>query len=100
MLRRPILACDSFARPNPMSASPRRPLRPLHLLDDLLGQASVARRSSGVAQRRHRQRLALAQRVLDPLPPELVPQGRDAGRFWRGLRWGTLGLLLAWLLRP
>lgn len=83
-----------------MSDPPRRPVRLLHLLDGLLSQASLARRSSGAAQRRHRQRLALAQRLLDPLPPELIPPGGGTDRFWRGLRWGTLGLVLAWLLRP
>ena len=44
------------------------------------------------------QRLALTQRLLDPLPPELVPAKRLEVLFWRGLRWGTVGLLIAWLL--
>jgi hypothetical protein len=81
--------------------SPRlRPVRLLHRLDGLFTQASLARSSSGVGRRRQQQRLALTQRLLDPLPPELLASGRDGQWFWRGLRWGTLGLLLAWLLRP
>jgi hypothetical protein len=83
-----------------MPDPPRRPLRLLHLLDGLLTQTSLARRSSGVARRRHRQRLALTQRLLDPLPEELIRPGRGGDLFWRALRWGTGGLLLAWLLRP
>lgn len=81
--------------------SPRqRPVRLLHLLDGIFTQASLAGRSSGVAERRQRQRLALSQRLLDPLPKELAPADHDSQLFWRGLRWGGLGLLLAWMLRP
>ena len=69
------------------------------MLDALYAQASLARRSSGVQQRRERQRLAMAQRLLDPLPPELAQPLRLELLFWRGLRWGTVGLLLAWVLR-
>lgn len=76
-----------------------RPARLLHVLDALYTQASLAQRSSGVQQRRERQRLALAQRLLDPLPQELAQPQRLELLFWRGLRWGTLGLLIAWLLR-
>jgi hypothetical protein len=75
-------------------------VRVLHLLEGLFTQASLARNSSGVAGRRQRQRLALSQRLLDPLPKELAPGDRGSQLFWRGLRWGGLGLLLAWLLRP
>jgi len=32
------------------------------------------------------------------MPPELLPAG-GAERFWRVLRWGGLGMLLAWLLQ-
>lgn len=71
----------------------------LHILDALYTQASLAQRSSGVQQRRERQRLALVQRLLDPLPPELAQPQRLDLLFWRGLRWGTVGLLIAWLLR-
>lgn len=78
----------------------RQPVRLLHLLDALLTQASLARHSSGVGQRRQLQRLALTQRLLDPLPPELLQSGNGSVLFWQGLRWLTLGLVLAWLLRP
>jgi hypothetical protein len=81
-------------------SSRQRPVRVLHLLDGIFTQASLAGRSSGVAGRRQRQRLALSQRLLDPLPSELAPLDKGSQLFWRGLRWGGLGLLLAWLLRP
>ena len=55
---------------------------------------------SGVTLRRRRQRLELAQRLLDPLPEALLPSRRHGEMFWSALRWGGLGLLLAWLLRP
>ncbi len=84
----------------PRLSSPQRPVRLLHLLDGLFTQASRAGRSTGVSQRRQRQRLVLAQRLLDPLPLELQPQEQASQLFWRGLRWGGLGLWLAWLLRP
>lgn len=78
----------------------QRPLRLLHLLDGLLSQVLDPDRSSGVQQRRQQQRLALAQRLLDPLPPVLAPPARAELLFWRALRWGGLGLLLAlWLRR-
>jgi hypothetical protein len=84
-----------------LPATPRRrPVRLLHLLDGIFTQASLAGRSSGVAQRRQRQRLAVSQRLLDPLPAELAPADQASQLFWRGLRWGGVGLLLAWLLRP
>jgi hypothetical protein len=53
-----------------------------------------------VTLRRRRQKLELAQRLLDPLPTALLPSSRHGERFWSALRWGGLGLLLAWLLRP
>lgn len=77
----------------------RRPIRLLHLLDGVLTQASLTRHSSGVILRRQRQRLALTQRLLDPLPEALMPQGRVEVVFWHGLRWTTAGLLLAWVLK-
>lgn len=86
------MAPDRFPR--------QRPFRLLHLLDGLLSQALDPARSSGVVQRRHRQRLAVTQRLLDPLPPVLAPPLRADVLVWRGLRWGGLGLLLAlWLRR-
>lgn len=69
-----------------------------HLLDALLTQTSLASRSVGVGRRRNLQRLALTQRLLDPLPRELDPSRRLDVLFWRGLRWGTAGFLVAWWL--
>jgi hypothetical protein len=76
-----------------------KPIRLLHLLDGLLAQGALSTQGSGVVQRRQRQRLALTQRLLDPLPRQLSPPNRSEVLLWRGLRWGTAGLLLAWWLK-
>jgi hypothetical protein len=80
----------------------RRPLRLLHHLAVPLALGACplppADRPLSPASRRQRQRLALIQRLLDPLPAGLRPQGQGAERFWRALRWGTPALLLGWWL--
>lgn len=77
----------------------RRPIGLLHHLDVLLSLPGHVRQASGLTRRRQRQRLALAQRLLDPLPPGLGSPDPAEG-FWRLLRWGTCGLLVAcWLRR-
>jgi hypothetical protein len=73
----------------------------LHHLAAVIGLAS--RRGTGEAplaapMRRRRQRLALAQRLLDPLPAALRAPGSDGERFWQALRWGGIGMLIAWWL--
>jgi len=80
----------------------REPTRLLHHLAVVLTLAGrpAARERSGLVQRRRRQRLELARRLLDPLPEALLPESRHADRFWSALRWGGGGLLLSWLLRP
>ena len=82
-----------------ISTGRTKPIRLLHLLDGLLAQGTLSARGSGVVQRRQRQRLALTLRLLDPLPRQLSISNRSEVMFWRGLRWGTAGLLLAWLMR-
>ncbi|MEB3331237.1 MAG: hypothetical protein VKI83_01915 [Synechococcaceae cyanobacterium] len=80
----------------------------LHHLDALLTLAGLESRPSGLdsrqplssAQRRRQQRLALAQRLLDPLPAALRPPAAHAELAWTLLRWGGLGLILATWLRP
>ena len=73
----------------------------LHHLAALLNLAGrqLPAQESGAPMRRRRQRLALAQRLLDPLPPGLQPGDGGSERFWRVLRWGGAGLMVAWLLR-
>ena len=83
----------------PAHRRPLQPVRLLHQLDAVFTLASLAGRSSGVGRRRQRQRLALAQRLLDPMPRELQAPEHGAELFWRGLRWGSAGLLLALVLR-
>jgi hypothetical protein len=82
----------------------RRP-PPTGLLHHLAAVLSLAGRPeavgpSGVSLRRRRQRLDLAQRLLDPLPNALLPSDRHGARFWSALRWGGAGVLLARLLHP
>ena len=83
-----------------MAVPPRtqRPHALLHHLAALLSLPAQAERTSGVAGRRQRQRLALAQRLLDPLPQGLRSTGDGEG-FWRLVRWGGAGALVAWLLQ-
>ncbi len=73
----------------------------LHPLEDLLALSQrppATQEDSGSAKRRQRQRLALAQRLLDPLPAALVAPEATRDRFWTMLRWGGLGLIVARLL--
>ena len=83
--------------------SPHQPIRWLHQLASLMTQVSQAQRlgsrDDSLAARRLRQRMALAQRVLDPLPVPLQTVDWQERLFWSGLRWGGVGLLLALWLR-
>lgn len=74
----------------------------LHHLEALLtlaGRRPLRPAALAAHERRRGQRLALAQRLLDPLPPALLPPDRLAERFWTVLRWGGLGAGIAWLLQ-
>ncbi len=93
-------------RPSPRSANRRwhSPLSPPGVLHHLAAVLSLSQRRPaaepcGALMRRRHQRLALAQRLLDPLPEWLGSSRRGGEIFWQGLRWGGLGLLLAWLLQ-
>ncbi len=73
----------------------------LHHLEALLtlaGRRPLAAPPLAAHERRRAQRLALAQRLLDPLPASLRPPGQGSERFWIALRWGGLGAAIAWLL--
>ena len=89
-------------QPRPAPAFAATP-RVLHHLAALLALASRPR-GAAVAdtlarqQRRQRQHLALAQRLLDPLPVSLRAGGHAAELFWRAVRFGGAGVLLAWWL--
>jgi len=89
-----------FRRPLPLSlpALPRGP-RLLQSIGRLHALGS-ARPGSGQSERRRLQQLAIAQRLLDPIPEGLRPPDRASEQFWQVLRWGGLGLLLARLLSP
>ena len=69
-----------------------------------MAQVATAQRLQGrddsLQARRLRQRMAMAQRLLDPLPAPL--QGSTAAErwLWTALRWGGPALLLGlWLRR-
>jgi len=83
--------------------SPYTPIRWLHQLAALMAQVSRAERldpaDDSLQARRLRQRLALAQRLLDPLPQPLQPPGRRDRWLWTALRWGGAGMALALVLR-
>jgi len=69
-----------------------------------MAQVSRAERLSSsddsLQARRLRQRIALAQRLLDPLPRPLQPGGWQEQGVWTALRWGGAGLALSlWLRR-
>jgi hypothetical protein len=53
---------------------------------------------SAAPLRRRRQRLSLAQRLLNPLPAGLRSAELGSERFWLAIRWGGPGLLLGWWL--
>lgn len=87
-------------RPAP---APRAISGVLHHLGAILTLASRPRSAPeadnpGRQQRRQRQHLALAQRLLDPLPVSLRASGGGAELFWRAVRFGGGGVVLAWLL--
>lgn len=77
-----------------------RPAGVLHPLAAVLSlaQRQPGRQGQGAIQRRRNQRLAIAQRLLDPLPDALVAPAATSERFWTVLRWGGLGLIVARLL--
>jgi hypothetical protein len=81
--------------------TPRRPgvLQPLAAVLALAQRPQPSLETSGTAQRRQSQRLALAQRLLDPLPSTLISPAAARERFWVVLRWGGLGLIVARLLQ-
>lgn len=87
-------------RPRP-EPSPRL----LHHLQALLavagrpaGKGRGENSPPGRAERRRQQHLALSQRLLDPLPEAFRQSAQGADRFWRALRWGGCGMVIAQLL--
>ena len=83
--------------------SPHRPIRWLHQLAGLMAQVSQAERlrdgDDSLRARRLRQRMALAQRLFDPLPAPLRAGRWQEEVLWKALRWGGAGLILAVLLK-
>lgn len=83
--------------------SPYQPIRWLHQLANLLATVSAAERldpqDESLHARRLRQRLAAAQRLLDPLPAPLQATAWSERAVWQFLRWGGLGALLAVVLK-
>jgi len=97
----------AWRHPDAMQQRPRSPYQPirwLHQLANLLAQVSRAERLStqddSLQARRLRQRMAAAQRLLDPLPAPLRAQQPQERWLWQFLRWGGVGACAALLLRP
>ena len=62
-------------------------------------QAAAVRQGSGLVVRRVKQRQQLGQRLLEQQTVGwLMPQERGAV-FWRALRWGGAGFILAWVIK-
>ena len=81
----------------------RRQLRWLHTASLLMlqgrRQAVSLQSGRGSSQRRWKQRQNLAQKLLEsPAEGWTLPKQRGA-RFWRALRWGGAGFVVAWWLR-
>ncbi|MEN9767992.1 MAG: hypothetical protein RLZZ32_1952 [Cyanobacteriota bacterium] len=96
-----------WRHPDAMQQRPRSPFQPirwLHQLANLLTQVSAAERlraqDDSLQARRLRQRMAAAQRLLDPLPAPLRSQHLQERWLWQFLRWGGVGACVALVLRP
>ena len=95
------------SHPGAMAQPPRStqtPIRWLHRLSGLMAQVSRAERldpaDDSLQARRLRQRLSMAQRLLDPLPAPLQPDHWRQRWLWTALRWGGASLALSlWLRR-
>ena len=87
----------------PQHRAGRRQLRWLHTVSLLMlqgrRQAVSIQRDQSSSERRWRQRRDLAEKLLEtPAEGWTLPKHRGA-RFWRALRWGGSGFVLAWWLK-
>jgi hypothetical protein len=64
----------------------------------LAAQERTSQMELSCSGRRLSQRLELGQQLLDPLPAPLRVGRWQEQVLWRALRWGGVGLILAWWL--
>ena len=76
----------------------QRELKWLHGVSRLIQQGECQHQSgSSVQGRRWQQRRLFAQQLLDRNFNGWLHPERSGSRFWRGLRWGGAGFVLAWV---
>ena len=77
----------------------QRQLKWLHGVSRLIQQGECQHQPGlGAQARRWKQRRLFAQQLLDhDFKGWLLPQ-HSGSRFWKGLRWGGAGFVLAWVL--
>ena len=79
----------------------QRPLKWLHGVSRLIQQGECQHQhqaGAGVQGRRWQQRRLLAQQLFDRDFKGWLHPERPGSRFWRGLRWGGAGFLVAWVV--
>ena len=77
----------------------QRPLKWLHGVSRLIQQGECQHQAgAGVQGRRWQQRRLLAQQLFDRDFKGWLHPDRPGSRFWRGLRWGGAGFVLAWVI--
>ena len=84
--------------PNPRRREQRQ-LKWLHGLSRLIQQGECQHQPVlGIRGRRWKQRQSFAQQLLDRDFKGWLHPERSGSRFWRGLRWGGAGFVVAWVM--
>ena len=84
--------------PNPRRREQRQ-LKWLHGVSRLIQQGECQEQPGlGTQARRWKQRRLFAQQLLDHDFKGWLHPENSGSRFWKGLRWGGAGFVLAWIL--
>ena len=76
-----------------------RQLKWLHGVSKLIQQGECQKQVGvGVQARRWKQRCLFGQQVLDHEFNGWLQPERSGARFWKGMRWGGSGFVVAWFL--
>ena len=77
----------------------QRPLKWLHGVSRLIQQGECQHQAgTGVQGRRWQQRRLFASQLFDRNFKGWLHPERRGSRFWRGLRWGGAGFVVAWVV--